>query len=176
MDKRTDDGLEGLDALRDEHEEHAEDLQTRGDRLGRAGVLTEDAPSGEERRRKVRGSDQNEGEENDEQRGPFRLIQRLFQPVLTNETRKKNNRATDHLPNGYRDPQQPNKHNERGQKVAKSGIKDLVIHTLLRTLIVLVPINKWRNKAKYRILSASSGFIAILRSFAQALIYLQEIH
>ena len=81
----------GLDALRDEHEEHAEDLQSGGDRLRGTGVFTEDGPSGEEKGRKVRGSDQNEGEEDDKQRGPFRLVQRLFQPVLTNETRKENN-------------------------------------------------------------------------------------
>lgn len=83
--------MEGLDALRDEHEEHAEDLQTGGDGLRGTGVFAEDAPSGEEKRRKVRGSHQNEGEENDNQRGPFGLVQRLFQPVLTNETRKENN-------------------------------------------------------------------------------------
>lgn len=87
----------------------------------------------------LRHSDNNQGEEDDNQSPPLRLLQRLLEPVLTNHSGEENDGTTNHLPNTDGDPQETDEHDEGGSEIAEGREEHLVIHRLHRTSILDVP-------------------------------------
>ena len=87
----------------------------------------------------IRATNKQEREEDDNQGPPLRLLERLLQPELTNQTSEKNNRATNHLPDGNGNPEEADKHNEGSKAIANSGPENLVVNTLLRSSVFRIP-------------------------------------
>lgn len=165
-----DDGLESLNALRHEHQRHAENHLAGGD--GLAGVLLggQQLATGEAEEARLRDADDHEGQEDDAKRDPLGCLQRLLQPELANQTGEDDNGATNHLPDGDIDPEEADEHDERGEEVAESGSEHLVVHGLDGALVLRVP-TITGGRRDYHATAACSGFFLIFLSILQALIY-----
>lgn len=125
----------------------------------------------ERRRRRLRETDDQQRAEDDHQSPPLGLLQRLLQPELANHSGEENDGTTNHLPDAHGNPQETHEHDKRRGKITESRHKHLHVHVALRALVLRMATIRERRK-EYRILSASSGFSLILRSFTQALIYI----
>ena len=74
----TDHSLKSLNALRNEHQDDAKDLQTDGGGVTGARVRVENTPVCDMKHGTIRHSYKNEGEEDHDQRPPLGLVQWLL--------------------------------------------------------------------------------------------------
>ena len=121
---------------------------------------------------RIRAANKQEREEDDNQGPPLRLLKRLLQPELTNQTSEKNNRTTNHLPDGNGNPEEADKHNERSKAIANSRPENLVVNTFLRSSIFRVPKSYFFGLIiQYIIVDSNSGLAFTIFSFLQAVTY-----
>lgn len=132
--------LEGLNTLRNKHKEHTKKTQSQRMLILRG--TWEDITMHQNKNKKLRETNNQKGKEDDNQSPPFRLLQGLLQPELTDHSSEENDRTTNHLPNTDRDPQQTNKHDKGSRKIADCGNKDFVINRLSGTLVLRITTHK----------------------------------